>query len=117
MNTRIDAQLKAEGDAALASAGYSPSQAVRAVWTWAAAHEHDPAAIDDFLGNAIQSAAEQRAREHGRKASLVQSGQDLARGMLAELGLAEHAKLVSARLTDHELRDLMYEEMLYEQHG
>lgn len=36
MNTRIDAELKAEGDAAFAELGYSPSEAVRLMWGFAA---------------------------------------------------------------------------------
>ena len=42
MNTRIDAEVKERGDAVLAQAGYSSSQAVRAIWSFAASHAHEP---------------------------------------------------------------------------
>ena len=35
VNARIDATLKATGDAGLAAAGYTPTQAVRALWALA----------------------------------------------------------------------------------
>ena len=52
MNTRIDSQVKERGDAVLAQAGYSPSRAIRAVWSFAASHAHDPEAVKDFLQQA-----------------------------------------------------------------
>ena len=36
MNTRIDADLKRRGDEALKRAGFTPSQAIRALWEYAA---------------------------------------------------------------------------------
>ena len=47
MNTRIDRKLKERGDAALARAGFTPSQAVRALWKFAA--EHEPKEIEALL--------------------------------------------------------------------
>lgn len=47
MNTRIDRKLKERGDAALARAGFTPSQAVRALWKFAA--EHEPKEIEVLL--------------------------------------------------------------------
>lgn len=47
MNTRIDRTLKERGDAALARAGFTPSQAVRALWKFAA--EHEPKEIEVLL--------------------------------------------------------------------
>ena len=49
MNTRIDADLKQRGDAALKRAGYTPSQAVRALWEFAAAHVHEPEVVAQVL--------------------------------------------------------------------
>lgn len=64
MNTRIEPGLKARGDAALAQAGFSPSQAVRALWTLAANHIDEPDAIQQMLrvgGNAdVQSEKAER---------------------------------------------------------
>lgn len=49
MNLRIDAGVKERGDAALSEAGYSPTQAVRALWTFAAAHAHEPQVVRELL--------------------------------------------------------------------
>lgn len=43
MNTRISAELKAQGDAVLAHAGVSASQAVRQLWEFMAAYGELPA--------------------------------------------------------------------------
>ena len=45
MNTRIEQDLKQRGDAVLAEAGFSPSDAVRALWKFAVAHEREPKAV------------------------------------------------------------------------
>ena len=52
MNTRIDAEVKERGDAVLAQAGYSSSQAVRAIWSFAASHAHEPLVVRQFLQQA-----------------------------------------------------------------
>lgn len=49
MNTRIELGLKQSGDEALRNAGYTPSQAIRGLWDFAARHRHDPAAIRSIL--------------------------------------------------------------------
>ena len=54
MNTRLDSELKARGDAALANCGYSPSEAVRLLWGFAARNWHDQRALSemiDYLAN------------------------------------------------------------------
>ena len=38
INTRVPAELKEQGDLALARAGYTPAQAVRALWEYAVVH-------------------------------------------------------------------------------
>ena len=49
MNTRIDRTLKREGDAALAAAGFTPSQAVRALWENAVRMRREPESLRNFL--------------------------------------------------------------------
>ena len=49
MNTRIEQDLKQRGDAVLAEAGFSPSEAVRALWKFAVAHEREPKAVTRAL--------------------------------------------------------------------
>ena len=49
INTRVPAELKEQGDLALARAGYTPAQAVRALWEYAVVHIHEPQAIRNML--------------------------------------------------------------------
>ena len=42
LNVRISPELKARGDEALSEAGFTPSAAVRALWSLAVAHREDP---------------------------------------------------------------------------
>jgi hypothetical protein len=49
VNARIDPQLKSSGDAALASAGLTPTQAVRSLWEFASLHASSPEDIVSFL--------------------------------------------------------------------
>lgn len=71
MNLRIDARVKERGDAALARVGYSPSQVVRTVWEFAAAHIHDSRAVKDFLGQAgMQQDSDKRSRVEAKMAAL-----------------------------------------------
>lgn len=43
LNTRIDADLKREGDVVFRRAGLTPSEVVRGVWSYAAKHQDVPA--------------------------------------------------------------------------
>ena len=49
VNTRVDRTLKREGDAALAAAGYTPSQAVRANWELAVKLRKNPEKLRALL--------------------------------------------------------------------
>ncbi len=49
MNTRIDSELKAQGDAAFAELGYSPSEAVRLLWGFAARNRHSRRTLANML--------------------------------------------------------------------
>lgn len=46
LNTRIDSRLKASGDAVFERFGYSPSQAVRALWDYASRQQGVPEFMD-----------------------------------------------------------------------
>ncbi len=71
MNLRIDSQVKERGDAVLMEAGYSPTQAVRAIWTFAAAHAHEPQVVRDLLHQAeIEHDPEREARIEAKRAAL-----------------------------------------------
>ena len=57
MNVRLETNLKNQGDAALAHAGYSPSQAARKLWTLAAKLRHNPSYCQIFLKEPLSKAA------------------------------------------------------------
>ena len=82
MNTRIDRDLKREGDRVLKAAGYSPSEAVRALWELACAHAQEPEVLRPLLS--------QTAKEEGEPFSELTG---LWNHFVAEVGL-------SARLHD-----------------
>lgn len=82
MNTRIDANLKAEGDLALACAGYTPSQAVRALWTLAVKNKNHPEAMRSILDGKGEKQDERQQR-----AALVESGVSICRDFINEFCL------------------------------
>lgn len=49
MNVRIDDRLKAAGDGVFAKIGLTPTQVVRSVWEFAAAHREAPAIVLEAL--------------------------------------------------------------------
>lgn len=64
MNTRISRSLKERGDAALERAGYTPSQAIRKLWDYAANNAHNPRAIENLFD--AEDEAEKREAEEER---------------------------------------------------
>ena len=52
LNVRMDASLKAAGDAALAQMGYAPVEFVRAIWGRLARQDDGLAAVRTLLGDA-----------------------------------------------------------------
>ena len=78
INVRLNADLKRSGDAALSSAGMTPSQAVRALWQLAASLADRPGALQDIL-SPDRARAEQHEREKAarRKLGLIDQGSQL----------------------------------------
>jgi antitoxin component of RelBE/YafQ-DinJ toxin-antitoxin module len=112
MNTRIERQLKDDGDAVFAGFGYSPSQVVRLVWSWAIQHRHEPESVQDFLRKADQS---KRAKEDELRQERLRKARDFQESVEAlygQLGLATNRESSYAHLPYKEVRDLMYEEKL-----
>ena len=62
INARIAVSCKASGDAGLAAAGLSPSQAIRALWELAGRNVETPEAITDALFPDRQKQREADAR-------------------------------------------------------
>lgn len=61
LNVRMDASLKAAGDAALAQIGYAPVDFVRAVWGRLARQDDGLAAVRTLLGETDGAASDQEA--------------------------------------------------------
>lgn len=80
MNTRIDAALKAQGDAVLARYGLTPSQAVRSLWTYLFTHNDLP----DYLKEQQMHAEEDVEK---RMDAVVERGSGLAWKLAQEFGL------------------------------
>lgn len=68
MNTRIDSQLKADGDAVFASLGFTPSDAVRGIYKFAVRQKRNPRMIENVLIEEAQP--QQRACSEGKCSKL-----------------------------------------------
>lgn len=114
MNTRIDRKLKERGDAALARAGFTPSQAVRALWKFAVRHEYEPEAIEQALSL-------EQSQDIENDDEIIAKLQDLESVQKACSKLLENIKqqtgvtsLPLETLSYKELRDLAYEDRIEE---
>lgn len=99
MNTRIDAELKRQGDAVFARNHISPSSAIRMLWAYAAQY----GTVPDFMGEAES--------ESDAKAAVINRGMGLAFRTLAGKG-AGSAPGASLPLDYGALRDQAYDAML-----
>lgn len=92
MNVRIDRNLKAAGDRAFDSIGYTPTQVIRAVWEFAARNAADREALlgmarllqDPRESARAESEAATRDAEFER---WLTCGPDIVRGYARETGL------------------------------
>lgn len=110
MNVRIDGDLKAQGDAVFAKTGLTPSDVVRAVWTYAVEHQEAPAIVKQALDSPQQS-------ELSLKSAYAQKMLDEASTIVERFCLEQGIELLPE--TDEfdykAMRETMYEEMLEEQ--
>lgn len=107
MNTRIDAGLKAAGDAALARLGYTPSAAVRGLWRFVVDHQDDLAPVREIIE---PDAASALSDEASRKAATIAGLRSLYERAACELGISDKAE---ADLTSwDDLREGWYDERL-----
>lgn len=113
MNTRIDRLLKERGDAALKQAGYSPSQAVRKLWEFAAKHQHNPKAIQKALEFSEGEPYQTSKSENASKTSVIRENLDVCTRAYAALGI-EPSTFTSEASYD-ELREYAALERLREQ--
>lgn len=107
MNVRIDADLKAAGDAVLARAGLTPTQFVRRAWEFAARNAANPEVVaKGFAGDDDP----QELAERARKLALAEEGRRKVQRELLALGIKLDGS--TSELSYKELRELYYEERL-----
>ena len=107
MNTRIDAELKAAGDAALSRLGYTPSAAVRGLWRFVVDHQDDAAAVHEVIE---PDAASALSDEASRKAAAIAGLRSLYEQTACELGIPGEAEAKLPPWGD--LREDWYDERL-----
>ena len=107
INTRVPAELKKQGDLALARAGFTPAQAVRALWEYAAAHIHEPQAIRKAIQEEQAESENPEMQERLRK---FEEGEAIFKNLYKQLGIDPSKTL--PQLDYKELRELYYEERL-----
>lgn len=110
MNTRIPADLKEKGDRALERAGYMPSQAVRALWEFAAQHAYEPSAVRGALGERKAKAKPDEATL--KRINAFEEGRRIMENAYRQAGLNPETARDYPQLSYKELRDLYYEERL-----
>ncbi len=102
LNARIDLQVKREGDAALARAGVSATEAIRALWGYLA----ETGKLPSFMG--------ERDAEPAPAVSSNANVADEGAGMALALARARGLATSFESLTYEELRNLAFDEMVSE---
>lgn len=113
MNIRIDPTLKDEGDSVFESIGWSPSQAVRALYETAVRHRYDVAALRSFLMGSEGEEASEPIAENS-KLRIAEEGRRAADKAIKELGISKKAmQKVWTTTSDKELLEqARYERMV-----
>lgn len=107
LNVRMDPLLKAAGDAGLADIGFSPSEAVRALWTLAARRGKDALQVKELLTTASSSTTEEDILEGSDVPDVLRRGWNIIPDGMAKLGIT---------LTPRSDTPESYEEMLYDEY-
>ena len=87
MNTRISRSLKERGDAALERAGYSPSQAIRKLWDFAARNAHNPHAIQNLFDSEDGAEKREAEEERARRRETALRGANIVADAYKRLGI------------------------------
>lgn len=117
MNIRIDRTLKREGDAALAAAGFTPSQAVRAIWKIAVNLRDKPRNLADLLEGSTSKEPQEDCQTQpleeaqDEKLQSFREGQRVISNMIAELGIPTQSDPSEPSL--EELREQLAMERLH----
>lgn len=111
LNTRIDKELKRNGDAVFARHGLTPSEAVRALWEYAAKNQDLP----PFMQNDAGSIARNSNPELERKLLLARDGAGLALRVAKEqCGYVGSDSITLSEQEWDSLIDRAYDDMLDE---
>lgn len=114
VNVRIDAKQKAAGDAALAAAGISPSEAVRALWDLAVRYSQEPGKLTAVLFPDREAQAQQAIEEaRERKTKLALACNSVVEQELAKYGCVRPSK-TDARSFDQLKEDAYIEAYAHE---
>lgn len=117
INARIDASLKKAGDAGLAAAGYTPTQAINDLWKLAAKNAEHPEKITEALRpNASSKEAKAKAAEKKRKLAAVKAGSTLFESMRVKRGI-ELPTTHAEQPTYEELKEMAFKERYPEYFG
>ena len=108
LNVRMDPLLKAAGDAGLADIGFSPSEAVRALWTLAARRGKDAMQVKKLLSAASNTVAEETAVEEPDVPDVLRRGWNIVPEGMAKLGIT----LKPRSDTPESYEDMLYAEYL-----
>lgn len=103
MNARISRSLKERGDAALERAGYTPSQAIRKLWDYAARNLHDPHAIQNLFDAPNEAVQSEIEKERARRREAFQKDMNIVAETYERLGVEPSEHTINASWD--ELRD------------
>lgn len=109
MNTRIDRTLKQEGDRVFKEEGFTPSEAIRAFWDYAAR----TGGKSEVLQTVLKEAPAEEDGITPQLEALRQGRAEICEAM-SKLGLGENPVLFEDGLDYGELRDSYLEERLAE---
>ena len=111
MNVRMERAVKAQGDAVLERFGVTPSQAVRGLWEYCAAHGDVPEYMKEQRRNADDG-------QRRRMRSLAEKGRGLAIRLAVERGLIDGGTISTdaGAVGYAAIEDAMYEAMLDDYH-
>ena len=94
VNARLERSLKTAGDEAMAAAGISPSEAVRALWSLAASCKNKPA---ELIAALYPKKAEKREAQaeaiKKQRLALIAESEAFVEGFYAEMGPCADAEL------------------------
>ena len=87
INTRISRSLKERGDEALGRAGYSPSQAIRNLWAFAANNAHNPRAIQTLFDAEDETERREAEEERAQRREAMRKDLSIVADAYERLGI------------------------------